>query len=124
MPTSLLTVVFIVWIILPGTLFKRFYFQGFFAKQFGSGDFADRIITSVFWGMLIQMGTFWLFYVFGFVKYEDIKSPITAIYSSFANNEIPDFNDVNFNLTITYIVAALTLSIGSGSIAHLLLRFF
>lgn len=123
MPTSLLTVIFIVWIIVPGTLFKRFYFQGFFAKQFRAGDFADRIITSVFWGILIQSITFSIFYAFDGISYEGIKAPLETIYVAFAGNQIPDFTEVNFSFLIGYILVALTIAVFSGTLAHKVVRF-
>ena len=74
------TIVFIVLLIFPGFVFRRFYFQGQFTKQFQAGEFADRIITSIFWGVFVQIISFITYcWVFNF-KYESIKSIIDAAY--------------------------------------------
>jgi len=75
------SIVFIVSLIVPGVIFKRFYFQGQFTKQFGDGLFADRLITSIFWGIFVQIITFLLYScIFGFT-YTSLKQVIDKAYS-------------------------------------------
>ncbi|MFY1045391.1 hypothetical protein [Chryseobacterium sp. GP-SGM7] len=49
------TFLLIFFIVFPGIVLKRSYFRGEFSKQFNQGDFSDRLITTVFWGCLIQI---------------------------------------------------------------------
>lgn len=52
------TLFLIIAFIVPGIVFKRFYYQGPFVNQFGVGNFADRIITALLLGMVVQTITY------------------------------------------------------------------
>jgi len=52
------TLFLIVAFIVPGIVFKRFYYQGPFVNQFGVGNFADRIITALLLGIVVQIITY------------------------------------------------------------------
>lgn len=58
---TIFSLLYVIIIIVPGVIFKRFYFQGQFSKQFGSRLFADRLITSIFLGLVVQIITFLVF---------------------------------------------------------------
>lgn len=118
------SIVFIVSLIVPGVIFKRFYFQGQFTKQFGAGLFADRLITSIFWGIFVQIITF-LFYsrIFGFT-YTSIKQVIDKAYIEISKNLLPDFTYVQLSHILGYLVFLLFMSGALGTFLHSLIRVF
>lgn len=52
---TLVSIAIIVFLYFPGNIFKRFYFKGPFSQQFNIGIFAERFITSIFWGGIMQI---------------------------------------------------------------------
>jgi hypothetical protein len=118
------SVVFIVLLIVPGVFFKRFYFQGHFAKQFGAGLFADRLITSIFWGLLIQIITFVIFSnTFNFT-FNTIRQPLSQAYGDLSKHSIPDFSTNNLGYALAYMFASIFVAALLGTVLHRIVRFF
>ena len=83
---------FIICLIVPGVIFKRFYFQGQFSKQFGAGLFADRLITSIFWGIIVQITTYLVFSKSLDFSYEDIQPKVEITYKNIFQNTLPNLS--------------------------------
>jgi hypothetical protein len=77
---TIFSIAYVIILIVPGIIFKRFYFQGAFSKQFNSGLFADRIITSLFWGILVQIIGLLLYSKIINIKYADFKIEALKFY--------------------------------------------
>ncbi len=88
-PISVLTTLFILLLIVPGIFFKRFYFSGEFSQQFGVGLFADRLISSIFWGLGVQLVTYFIFSRFFDFNLLDIKDDLANSYTNLAENKLP-----------------------------------
>lgn len=116
------SILLIVLLVVPGVFFKRFYFQGHFAKQFGFGLFADRLITSIFWGFLIQILTFLsLSKAFGFT-YDNIKKPVLQFYFQLSEKKIPDFSIENLWYTFGYLISSIIIASILGGFFHKFVR--
>ncbi len=118
------SIIFIVLVIVPGIFFKRFYFQGEFSKQFNAGLFADRLITSVFWGFVIQVVTFIVFSNTLNFTYQSIQQPVSKAYTDLSSNSIPDIDSLNTRYILAYLLASIFIAITMGSVLHRLVRFF
>lgn len=116
------SIVFIVLLIVPGVFFKRFYFQGQFAKQFGAGLFADRLITSIFWGIVVQIVTFLVFSRSLNISFDSIKQPVSSAFGSLSKNEIPEVSSENLWYSLGYLLASIFVSALLGSIFHKIVR--
>lgn len=117
------TIFFIVSLIVPGIIFKRFYYQGQFTKQFGTDPFADRLITSLFWGIFVQIIAFLIFSrYFGFT-YTSIKKQIDVVYASIVQNKIPDITYKQIFYLLGYLIFSVITALLLGSLCHFLIRF-
>ena len=54
---ALSSILLIVVVLFPGLIFRRFYYWSKFIKQFVKGEWSERIVTSIFWGIFSQMIT-------------------------------------------------------------------
>ncbi|MDB5013757.1 MAG: hypothetical protein JWQ25_1959 [Daejeonella sp.] len=118
------SIIFIVLLIVPGIFFKRFYFQGQFTKQFGAGLFADRLITSIFWGLLIQILSFLVFSKAFNFTYNSIRIPLSKAYSEVAKNSLPDFTPKNLGYALGYLLGSISIASFMGALFHRIVRFF
>ena len=116
------SIVFIVLLIVPGVFFKRFYFQGQFSKQFGAGLFADRLITSIFWGIFVQIVTFIVFSRSLSISFDSIKTPVSSAFGSLSKNEIPELSVENLWYSLAYLLASIFISALLGTIFHKVVR--
>jgi len=117
------TIVFIVLLIFPGLIFKRFYFQGQFTKQFQAGTFADRIITNVFWGVIVQIVSFITYcWIFSF-KYESVRSIIDKAYEKVSHNQIPSIDPTYILYILGYLVYLIIIAAGLGYSFFSIIRF-
>jgi hypothetical protein len=58
LPELALSSIFLIVVVLfPGLIFRRFYYSGKFTKQFLKGEWSERIVTSIFWGIFSQLIT-------------------------------------------------------------------
>jgi hypothetical protein len=119
---TITSILLIVLLVVPGVFFKRFYFQGSFSKQFGFGLFADRLITSIFWGILIQILTFIIFSrVFDFT-YENVKKPIADFYLKLLEKKIPELTIYNLKYLFGYLLSSVFVGSILGWLFHSLVR--
>ena len=51
------SILLIVIVLFPGLIFRRFYYWAKFTKQFVKGEWSERIVTSIFWGIFSQTVT-------------------------------------------------------------------
>ncbi|TDE14421.1 hypothetical protein [Dyadobacter psychrotolerans] len=108
---SIIPVLFVVLIIVPGVFAKRFYFSGVFAKRFGAGDFADRLITSIFWGFIVQVITYLVYSQYFDFTLLDIKEYLVVAYSDLSSNKLPrDFEKYNLWMVLGYVIASIGMS--------------
>lgn len=116
------TIVIVVWLIFPGIIFKRFYYQGQFTKQFGAGLFADRLITSIFWGTIVQGISFLFFSRYLGFTYTQIRPNIQQVYEKIGTNKLPDISYINLEYILTYLVVVVFFAGASGFLAHKFIR--
>lgn len=114
---TIFSIAYIVILIVPGIIFKRFYFQGAFSKQFNSGLFADRIITSLFWGILVQIISLLSYSRIINIKYSEFKTRALVLYKDVLGNNLP-------NLSLSQLVNILLYSMYSVCLAAALGLFF
>lgn len=113
------TIIYIVALIIPGVILKRFYFQGSFNKQFGSGPFADRLLTSLFWGVVSQFLAYKMLKDVLTLKFSDIWERIEILLSG----DIPNFSEIEFVNSIWYFFGTVVLSAFIGSLFFWLVRY-
>lgn len=121
-PISILTTFFIVFLIVPGVFFKRFYFSGEFTQQFGVGLFADRLISSIFWGVIVQLISSLIFSRFFGFDLLNIKNDLTESYSNLANNKLPDLEKLNPWMFLAYLILSIVVAVGLGKFLHAFVR--
>ncbi len=86
MSIALDTLILFLFIIVPGIVFRRFYFQGEFTKQFNSKTLAHAIMASILPGLFIQYLTANIYQYY----WEKIDGgSITEVYNQFAQNLLP-----------------------------------
>lgn len=118
------TIVIVVCLIFPGILFKRFYYQGQFTKQFGAGLFADRLITSIFWGTVVQVASFLIFSRYLGFTYTQIKPDIKQVYEKIGANQLPDLSYIPLTYILKYLGFVVFTASVSGFLAHKFIRNF
>jgi hypothetical protein len=105
---TIFTIAYVTVLIVPGIIFKRFYFLGAFSKQFNLGLFADRIITSLFCGILVQIVSFLTFSRIINISYSEFKKKTLESYTKIHNNNLPDLSfDQVLNLFYCVVLAAI-----------------
>lgn len=121
-PVSLTSIIFVILLIVPGLLIKRFYFSGDFTTEFGFGDFADRLISSIFLGLIVQISSFILLgKIYGFT-YESVREPVTKLYDSLTKSEFKNISSEYLGFALLYIGTNIGLAIAIGSVTHALVR--
>lgn len=121
---TIVTIVYIIMLVIPGVFFKRIYFQGPFTRQFQSGLFADRLITSLFWGILVQIITFFIFINTFNVQYESVFELLTESHSKLIKNEFPDFNENGLTNILLYLLGSVVIALILGFFAFHFVRIF
>lgn len=119
---TLFGIAYIIGLIIPGVFFKRFYYLGHFRKQFRSGLFADRLLTSLFWGVVVQSITFFVFgSTFGLAGQEPLLPKlITKLkISTIALSELTWGALLSIQL---YFLASISVAMGLGFLLHHLVR--
>jgi len=114
---TIFSIAYVIILIVPGIIFKRFYFQGAFSKQFNSGLFADRIITSLFWGIIVQILGLLSYSRIINIKYADFKVRALLFYKNVLGNSLP-------NLSLSQLLNILLYSMYSVCLAAALGLFF
>ncbi len=119
---TLVSILVIILLFIPGFFFKRFYYTGQFTKQFTAGSFAERFITSIFWGLLVQFtALLTLGRLTGF-KYNNIRQPISKFYADLSNNQLPECTSDNFLYGMGYVLITIFMAILLGWASHTLVR--
>lgn len=113
---------FIVLLIFPGVIFKRFYFQGHFTNSFGIGPFADRLVTSIFWGICMSVITFIIYLKITRLTYDDVFVVTKADYRNISRNELPDVKYDQFKDMLGYLGCLLTVSMFMGTLCYWIVR--
>ncbi len=117
---TILSLTYIIFLIVPGIVFKRFFYQNNPQKLPGVGNFADRIITSLFFGFIIQIITvlILLFSINNIRNAEFIAyySKIIHVHDCIVNNSLPI---VSTN-EIFYLLVELILSLFVASLLGLI----
>ncbi|OYD44326.1 hypothetical protein CHU00_17610 [Sphingobacterium cellulitidis] len=125
---TILSLTYIIFIIVPGVIFKKFFYQNNPQKAPGVGNFADRIITSIFFGVLFQALTVLLFTIGLNQVYEyefkDYYNRILNIHKDLVADSLPiiSFKQISF-LFIELILSLIIASI-CGFIGFNLIRKF
>ncbi len=114
---------YIVILIVPGIIFKRFFFQGAFSGQFNSGLFADRIITSLFWGILVQIITILTFSRIINISYQDWRIMLQTLYRNVIINKLPEVTAGQLVNVLFYAVYSLLLAASLGFILYKIIRW-
>ena len=116
-------------IVIPGLLFKRFYFYGEFSKQFNS---KEKVYKSIFYsiipGVIIQSSVYFLFL---FIFKSDIQLSTLLVVSKelFANNNeysIPtcEFLESGYIRVLYYLLFVFSIAIFTGWFLSRLVRWF
>ncbi|WP_316739894.1 hypothetical protein [Pedobacter aquatilis] len=121
---TVFTIAYIAILIVPGIIFKRFYFQGAFSKQFNLGLFADRIITSLFCGILVQIISLLTFSRIINVTYLDFKKKMMESYTKVQSNSLPDLSFDQILNTFYYAVYSVVLAALFGYLLYKIIRGF
>lgn len=114
---------FIIVLFIPGYLFKRFYFSGKFTRQFTLGDFAERVITSLFWGVVVQIITFSVFYYYAEINLAQTGSSATKLLDQLAKYDFNLGSDISPFACLAYVSASMGMGIFLGYSLHKLVRF-
>ncbi|HEY4323114.1 MAG TPA: hypothetical protein VGN20_03990 [Mucilaginibacter sp.] len=118
------SIIIVVWLIFPGVVFKRFYFQGQFTKQFGVGLFADRLITSIFWGIPVQIATFLIYSRVLNFTFTGIEKNIQEFYEQLSENKFPLISYSTLEYILGYLVCLIITAATLGGICHRIVRIF
>ncbi len=116
------TVLYIVFLIIPGVFFKRFYFQGHFNKQFQYGLYADRLITSLFWGAIIQVITIHILIQTIGKRFENFSEVLKEAYISISKNDVPNGGNQLFAFASLYLIGSVLLGCFMGHFSHQFIR--
>lgn len=114
---------YIVILIVPGIIFKRFFFQGAFSGQFNSGLFADRLITSLFLGILVQIISVLTFSRIINVSYEDWRTMLQTLYHNILQSKFPDITLRQLGNVLLYAIYSVVLAASLGFILYKFIRW-
>jgi len=118
------SIIIIVWLVFPGVVFKRFYYQGQFTKQFGTGLFADRLITSIFWGVFVQIITFLVYSRALNFTFIGIEADVEDYYKKLSENELPLVSSKTLIYLLGYQIFLVVIAVLLGTVIHKTIRFF
>ncbi|MFP5437469.1 MAG: hypothetical protein ACLGH8_06785 [Bacteroidia bacterium] len=123
MDIALKTLVLIIFILVPGFLFRRVYFQGPFSQQFDSKSWSHSIFYSALFGILINFIGFYCYeYLFQKINYPYCLS----FYNSLTKEEIKkkDLNLFSIESVYKYLAILYFLSIFLGWFIYEVVRNF
>lgn len=102
MDIALKTLILIIFILIPGFLFRRTYYQGGFSKQFDSKSWSHSIFYSVLFGLLLNVLTIFAFHnYFAHISYDGCK----IFYDEITADKIPIIKYANFLTVLKYLLA-------------------
>lgn len=101
MDIALKTLILIIFILIPGFLFRRTYYQGGFSKQFDSKSWSHSIFYSVLFGLLLNVLTVFIFHnYFTHISYDGCK----VFYDEITDDKIPLIKYDNFIKVLKYLI--------------------
>jgi len=102
MDIALKTLILIIFILIPGFLFRRTYYQGGFSKQFDSKSWSHSIFYSVLFGLLLNVLTILIFHnYFIHISYKGCK----VFYDEVTNDTVPLIKYENFITVLKYLTS-------------------
>ncbi len=115
------TLVIILFVLIPGFIFRRVYFQGGFSKQFDSKSWSHSLFYSILFGLLIDALA--IFFYTEFYKSIDGKS-IIEFYRDISKHQIPNwvFSLSVLKCLLVFFVILLLTSFLLGYIIYGLVR--
>ncbi len=121
---TIISVLVVIFLFIPGFFFKRFYYSGQFAKQFHLGSFAERFITSLFWGMVVQCISIIILGNFGHWQYNNIRSDLNQFYGELKKENLPACSGKSFDIFIGFLFFTSFLAMVMGFLSHKVVRLF
>ncbi|NGM63560.1 hypothetical protein G5B30_16750 [Sphingobacterium sp. SGG-5] len=121
---TIITIFYIVILIVPGIFFKRFYFQAKFANEFGKGVFADKAITSIFWGLIIQILSIFIVKFTFSLTFDEIYIRANNIYQSIHEGYLPKVSYKQLKLIFAFFIFSIAIACLCGYFLHKLIRYF
>lgn len=121
MESVLHTLLIIAFVLIPGFIFRRSYFQGGFSKQFDSKSWSHSIFYSIIFGLAIEIISI-LIYTRYFEKINGTS--ISEFYNHISKNKIPIWIfdiKVIYNI-LTFFSILLITSLLSGVFCYHLVR--
>lgn len=99
MDIALKTLVLIIFILVPGFIFRRVYFQGTFSKQFDSKSWSHSLFYSALFGIILNFIAYYYYeYLFSKIDYTTCLS----FYNSITKESIPEKDIQAFNIESVY----------------------
>jgi len=121
MDIALKTLVLIIFILVPGFIFRRVYFQGTFSKQFDSKSWSHSLFYSALFGIVLNF--------IGYTAYEYFFKTIDyhtclELYNSISEEKIDKKTLKKFNIISAYKYLSLlyTISIILGWLVYISIR--
>lgn len=118
---ALNSILVIVTALFPGLVFRRFYYASQFAKQFTKGEWSERIVISIFWGIIAQLITLLFFSYFpwvdSFFRQKDISKIDIKNFFTFLSQ-----NREYIVLFLAYIIFSVIISGLIGYLGYKLIR--
>lgn len=121
---TIIAISYIVFLIVPGIFFKRFYFQSKFQNDFYKGAFADKIITSIFWGIFIQALCLLIFKFTFDYSFDEIYRRLNNLYESLQDNHLPQLSYIQLKYLVGVFASSIVFSCLLGHLFHKLVRLF
>lgn len=118
------SILLIVVVLFPGLIFRRFYYWSKFTKQFVKGEWSERIVTSIFWGIISQVITLLLIsYILSILQIKLLEKDIIEKirYFSFANMDIEEARSILFFI-LGYILFSILVAGLLGFFLHKFVR--
>lgn len=121
---TIITITYIIFLVVPGLFFKKFYFKSKFHTDFYKGAFADRLVTSIFWGMVIQILSVFIFILFIDLPFEEVYKRSTNVYESLQGNKMPEISAKQLKYLLVFFLISISISCISGNFLHNFIRVF
>lgn len=125
---TILTLAYIIFLIIPGVVFKRFFYQDNPQKSSGVGNFADRAISSLFVGFFIQTISILLFslalyQIYGY-DFADYYARAVRIHEKLVNDSLPTISPRQLSFILVELGLSLVLAGLFGLLGFNIIRKF
>ena len=126
------SILLIVIVLFPGLIFRRFYYWSKFTKQFVKGEWSERIVTSIFWGIFSQVITLLLIsYILPILQIKLLENDIIKDDILGGRNRNFSFADIDIEkgrillfFILGYILFSIIVAGLLGFILHKFVRWF